>query len=153
MKLKIKQVIDSDDLILFAYLPTDEWYDREEVFNGRTYECLDDVLVDYPGLCGTIDGVQRFLLQIEIGTGKVLNWPLGATLDLHDWKIVDEGTYQIKDRQGNLIVGYSGYVPSCFAIDDNGFGDYLEFEIDKNGNIPDWNFGQECLDEFFENAD
>ena len=49
-----------------------------------------------------------------------------------------------------MVVGYTGYVPTCLG--EGGYGDYLEFEIDENSYIVDWSFGQEDYDEFEENA-
>lgn len=100
-------------------------------------------------VCGILNG-DTISLEIDIDTGKVTNWPKNCPTDFHDIKIVDTGNYWLVDDNADLVVGYTGYVPSCLG--EGGYGDYLEFEIDENSYIVDWSFGQEDYDEFEENA-
>ena len=51
----------------------------------------------------------------------------------------------LRCENGETIVEYAGYVPTC--VGEGGYGDYLEFEIDSSSNIPNWEFDQEKLDE------
>jgi len=92
---------------------------------------------DYKGIC----------LKIDVDNGKVVNWPE----DLHEVhfinvKIVDSGIYVLTEENGNKIVSKEGYVPDCLQIEENGYGDYLEFVVDKNGVIIDWSFNQKDLE-------
>lgn len=55
-------------------------------------------------------------------------------------KTIDTGTYTILDADKNIICRLShDYVPNCIIPPTNGFGDYVEFEIDKNGFAHGWN--------------
>ena len=97
-----------------------------------------------------VDGSKTILLEIDIDTGEVINWPKNCPFNFHDIKIVDTGNYWLVDDDGETVISYSGYVPTCLGL--GGYGDYLEFEIDENSHIVDWSFGQEDYDEFEENA-
>ena len=60
------------------------------------------------------------------------------------------GGEPLLDKNGEVIAEYEGYVPECVGCD--GYGDYLEFEIDSASNIPEWEFTQEHLDEFMKES-
>lgn len=74
---------------------------------------------------------------IELETGKVLNWCQGNRLETWD-KVVDEGVYTLCDSDFNEVVGYDGYVPKMLDRRGDGYGDYLQFIIDENGYILNW---------------
>jgi hypothetical protein len=86
------------------------------------------------------------VLKIDVETGQVLNWPKNSPYSFFDAKIVDTGKYLLLDKNEEVIAEYDGYVPDC--VGHGGWGDYLEFEIDGDSNIPGWMFTQEDLDEF-----
>ena len=65
-------------------------------------------------------------------------------------KVVDEGIYVLVDSNLTQIAVYRNYVPTCLEIDESGWGDYLEFTIEKNGKIKNWSFTQEHLNEIME---
>lgn len=118
---------------------------------NKLYYSLNEVMADYPDIISSyVPCIQTINLEIDIDTGKVNNWPKNCPTEFHDIKIVDTGNYWLIDDNADLVVGYSGYVPSCLGR--GGYGDYLEFEIDENSYIVDWSFGQEDYDEFEENA-
>lgn len=149
MELQVRKTVDI--VCLEAALGDIERYfcDGFQIGN-KLYYSLIDLREDYPDVvCGTFNG-DTISLEIDIDTGKVTNWPKNCPTDFHDIKIVDTGNYWLVDDNADLVVGYTGYVPSCLG--EGGYGDYLEFEIDENSYIVAWSFGQEDCDEFEENA-
>ena len=82
-------------------------------------------------------------IKIDVETGQILNWPVGIEANLNCLKVVDEGTYILSDSKDNMISYHDyRYVPKCLEIDNNGFGDYFMFHINKNGYIVNWKFGK-----------
>lgn len=80
---------------------------------------------------------------IDIETGVILNWEKGKEASIH-YKVCDNGEYWLLDEQGNRVVKAKGYyVPDMLSIDDEGYGDYIIMEIDKDGKINNWRFDQE----------
>lgn len=75
--------------------------------------------------------------SVELETGKVLGWENGNTLTTFD-KVRDGGRYALCDADFNEIVSYEGYVPKMLDRLGDGYGDYLQFTIDKNGFIENW---------------
>lgn len=124
--------------------------DETIIWGDVTYNNIIEFSQEYPFMFMFDGGYPRLYLNIDVETGKVLNWPENFKLDFHDLKIVDEGEYILYDEIGNEIVGYIGYVPNC--IGRGGYGDYLEFEIDENSNIDEFEFDESDLEEFFEYA-
>lgn len=101
---------------------------------------------------GTVDGVEdtdgklipcgdgeRWTPEIDIETGQITNWKQGVKADIH-YKVCDDGIYVVKDVDGNEVFKQDGYVPSCMAPKENGYGDYIIMEIDENGFIDGWKF-------------
>jgi hypothetical protein len=150
MELQVRKT--ADIVCLQAALGDIESYfcDGFQIGN-KLYYSLDDLLDEQPDIVSYLgDGSQTIFLEIDIDTGEVTNWPKNCPTDFHDIKIVDTGNYWLVDDNADLVIGYTGYVPSCLG--GSGYGDYLEFEIDGNSHIVDWSFGQEDYDEFEENA-
>jgi hypothetical protein len=144
---------------LFVYIPTLEdrvfhdlaWNDEPVKFEGVEYHSIEEIEQAYPEMFGEDrHGKKYFVLKIDVETGQVLNWPKNSPYDFFDIKIVDEGRYLLLDKNDEVIAEYEGYVPECVGCD--GYGDYLEFEIDSASNIPEWEFTQEHLDEFMKEA-
>jgi hypothetical protein len=139
---------------LEVLLPEDEWHFQEFEVDGETSEGLDALFEKYPQILQD-NGYGKYLkLIIELETGHVVNWPTEyGGFDFHDAKIVDTGIYTLMKttKQGDDDLGYEGYVPTC--IGEGGYGDYLEFEIDGNGNIPGWNFDGADYREFLREQD
>jgi len=160
MELIVKKKVDVTGWFLKAFLGNlVEWW-REEpfLFNGKEYTSIDDFEKDYPYLVDIQppyyrsdpkEGTKTIKLCIDLRTGKVLNWPEGINFDFNNYKLVDTGRYEIHRQKGELQVGYTGYVPRCFSIDDAGYGDYLQFRI-QDAHIVDWDFNQDNYDEFEE---
>ena len=38
----------------------------------------------------------------------------------------------------NPITEYEGYVPNILEVNENGYGDYLNFTINSDGTIANW---------------
>ena len=163
MELNIRKKVDATGWFLKALLgDVAEWWEEEPFkFNGKEYTNIDDFEKDYPQLVDIQpayyrsdpkEGTKTLKLCIDLSTGKVLNWPEGINFDFNNYKLTDRGRYEIYQQDGELLTGYTGYVPDCFSIDDAGYGDYLQFRI-LNGRVIGWTFDQNDYDEFAEDDD
>ncbi len=78
--------------------------------------------------------------EIEIETGKILNWRLGTKAEIH-YKVCDCCGYELKDTNGEVVLSAEdGYVPETLAPKERGYGDYIIMDIDENGQIANWKF-------------
>ena len=102
--------------------------DKED-FDGNQIPCVED---------------DRWCPLIELETGQILNWDKGKEAEVH-YKICDDGKYILLDNKRNIVVRIDGYVPNIMCPKENGYGDYIIMDIDKNGFIQNWN---PTLDEF-----
>lgn len=93
----------------------------------------------------------NWYIDIDTKTGSIKDWPQGASARVH-YKTCDDNTFYFINHNGTVIGEYDGYVPSCLAIDDDGWGDYIIFHIAANGKIEDWNFTQDDIDKIKQNA-
>ena len=91
----------------------------------------------------------RYGFSIDIDEGKIEDWPeKGFYLKLYI-KIVDTGTYRFFDKDEKIIYEESGYVPEILGINENSYGDYINFDTDIYGNILGWkekNMKQKIID-------
>ena len=159
MELEVIKKVKVSPKTLFVCLPNYEdkvfhdltWHDEPVKFNGIEYSSIEAIEEFHPELFNTnSQGEKCLVLTIDVETGQVTNWPKNSPFDFYDIKIVDEGEYILLDKNGEVIAKSGGYVAAC--IGENGWGDYLEFEIDSASNIPGWEFTQEHLDEFMKEA-
>lgn len=81
---------------------------------------------------------------INVNTGQILNWKQGTTANIH-YKVCDDGTYTLKDKEGTVISSIDGYVPDIMCPVGNGFGDYIIMNVNEEGYINNWNVS---FDEF-----
>lgn len=157
MKLLIKKEVEVKGWSLRAYLgEIIRWWDEDGFeFNGKEYHDFKEFKKDHPGLVMTQppyyvgdpkEGTETIVLNIDLETGKVKNWPEGVEHGFYD-KIVDTGRWEILDEVGNVVVGKTDYVVSCLEIEDAGWGDYLEFIVGEDGFIRGWEFDQDDFDE------
>ena len=149
MKAKIVKSIEVDVKYIDVFFGG-RFYPEDLKINNESFAELNDIFDKYPSLKNTNpDGYEDLWLRIDVDTGKVMNWPKTGMKDCYvrSIKIVDEGIYVLIDSNGKYIATYRRYVPSCFEIDDEGWGDYFEFTIQSNGKIKDWYFTQKHLDE------
>ena len=80
---------------------------------------------------------RRWQIEIDINKGCILNWPNGVTAHVN-YKVCDDGKYEIYDSNKKLIIEKKGYVPEIFGQDDANFGDYVSMTIDDEGRIKNW---------------
>jgi len=74
---------------------------------------------------------------IELDTGRVRDWPEGATADVH-YKVCDAGEYYLLDSDGRIVAEKHGYVPDMLSVGENGYGDYIILKIGPDGLIEGW---------------
>jgi len=95
----------------------------------------DTLLNNKQDLGGDITGMNgnNWDIFIDVEDGKILNWKQGDEARVH-YKVCDMGKYFITINSKRLQ--YDGYyVPDILAIEDEGYGDYIIIDIDKNGYI------------------
>lgn len=74
---------------------------------------------------------------INVDTGQIEQWPIGKSGHL-GMKVCDEGTYILECRGTEIVGGRieHEYVPHGLIPGE--YGDYVDFQIDENGNITNW---------------
>lgn len=77
---------------------------------------------------------------IDIATGRILNWKLGMAAQI-SYKVVDEFSCKVKDGEA-IVTAYEGYVPDFMAPAEEGWGDYIYMDVNTEGYIEDWKFGE-----------
>lgn len=77
--------------------------------------------------------------EIDIDSGKILNWNQGTKADIH-YKVCDSGCYAVKDANGEIVMQIDGYVPDTMAPSGEGYGDYIIMKVDESGMIEKWKF-------------
>lgn len=83
---------------------------------------------------------------IDVENGVIINWPKGVKVHVF-YKVCDDFRCTISDENGNEVLKYKGYVPEFMAIEDEGFGDYIDMVVDGNGTIKGWWFDNESVNE------
>lgn len=73
---------------------------------------------------------------IDLETGNIVNWPIGTTAEFH-YKVCDQGEYWLADKDMDKKLKWGGsYVPDEFlCFGDDGYGDYIIFNVDYDGHI------------------
>ena len=75
---------------------------------------------------------------IDLENGVIVNWPKGVKVHVF-YKVCDDFECTVYDEYDNEVLHYEGYVPDFMAIEEEGYGDYINMIIDENGCIQDWN--------------
>ena len=75
---------------------------------------------------------------IYLENGVIVNWPKGVKVHVF-YKVCDDFDCTVYDEYDNEVLHYEGYVPDFMAIEEEGYGDYIDMIIDENGCIQDWN--------------
>jgi len=77
--------------------------------------------------------------EINLLTGSVIGWPAGTTASIH-YKVCDGGEYWLGNDIGEKLLKWRGdYVPDSFLCHgDEGYGDYIIFNIAGDGRIAGW---------------
>ena len=74
---------------------------------------------------------------IDLENGVIINWPKGVKVHVF-YKVCDDFECTVYDEYDNEVLHYEGYVPDFMAIEEEGYGDYIDMIIDENGCIKDW---------------
>ena len=75
---------------------------------------------------------------------------IGIEANIH-FKICDAGSYFLRDEFNNIVLSIENdYVPTIACPEENGYGDYIIMNIDKNGQIANW---RPDIDDFLDNED
>ena len=149
MKFEVLKPVEVDIKYLDVFFGG-RFYPEDLEINGEVFEDLTDIFERYPSLKNfNPDGYEDLWLRIDVETGEVVNWPHEEmdTCYVENIKLVDEGIYVLVDSNIKQIGIYRDYVPKCLEIDEDAWGDYLEFTIENNGKIKNWSFTQEHLNE------
>ena len=85
---------------------------------------------------------------IDIENGVIINWPKGVKARIF-YKVCDDFSCTISDENDNEVLQYNGYVPNFMAIEDEGFGDYIDMVVDENGTIKGWRFDNDSMKEIY----
>jgi hypothetical protein len=96
---------------------------------------IRDIKINNNGILFISDKGNNSLVQINIATGEIHDWPQGNTLDMY-MKVVDSGIYILRDGDGNIIADRNDYVPH--GIIPGEWGDYVDLKIDETGKITNW---------------
>ena len=75
---------------------------------------------------------------IDLENGVIINWPKGVKVHVF-YKVCDDFECTVYDEYYNEVLHYEGYVPDFMAIEEEGYGDYIDMIIDENGCIQNWN--------------
>jgi len=95
----------------------------------------------------------RWEVIIDLDSGSVMNWHYPSRVHV-SVKVVDSGTYWIYDQDLQLIKRLGEtcspkYVPNRLLPPEDGYGDYLDLDIDEEGKILNW-YETPSLADFFE---
>jgi hypothetical protein len=91
-----------------------------------------------PCVTGIYDGSGRLFWCpiIDVETGQIINWENGVEASIH-YKVCDECGITIVKGIGTLYDD-EDYVPGFLCPKEEGYGDYIIMDIDKDGFIKDW---------------
>lgn len=80
----------------------------------------------------------KWLLTIELATGKIAGWPEGVKASVW-YKVCDQGSYYLQDENGKQIAKWkSAYVPASLLNRSDAGEDYIDLQINRNGRINRW---------------
>lgn len=126
--IKFKKVVNLKTLIVKANVR----YWEDSKVNG-----LEDFEEDHAIMpCKFFDSWKP---KIDIDSGIITNWRYGTTAEIH-YKVCDECGWELRDENDELVKMGNGYVPKTLCPKENGYGDYIIMDIDKDGKIKDWKF-------------
>ena len=92
-------------------------------------------------------------LTIDLKKKKLLGWKNGQDKYSLFAKVVDSGTYIVRNSGGDILYRCDGYVPNNVVPPHDGYGDYIGFTINEDGSLPDWYDYDELEFTDFENDD
>lgn len=107
-------------------------YENYEI-NGKTVEDI----YDFPDCVRGKENTLEFAIKLD--NGMVMGWDKGDTFSTCD-KVRDGGTYTLMDENYNDVVNNeTDYVPPILDTKGDGFGDYMQFSINAEGYIENYN--------------
>ena len=128
VKIKVEKEVELKTLLVKAGV---RYWNDSEINGENDTEEGDNILCKVGNLWSP---------EIEIETGKILNWKQGVKAEIH-YKVCDCCGYELKDENGKVVLSAEdGYVPETLAPKERGYGDYIIMDIDENGQIANWKF-------------
>lgn len=120
--------------------------DYDEQYNQGGIEPRMPLMVKVNKIVTNVWGTQyprseyHWLIIIDLDEGRILDWEKGSIANIH-YKVCDQGRYSFLDNYLEEIIGSEDtmYVPSLLDFKNDSFGDYMDFTIDENGYIKEWN--------------
>lgn len=138
---EIKKVKDNSPRYIDILLP-----DAEYLRDGDLEDFpIDDFL--------SKDQKDTIKLTIDLKKKKLLGWKNGQDKYSLFAKVVDSGTYIVRNSGGDILYRCDGYVPNNVVPPHDGYGDYISFTINEDGSLPDWYDYDELDFTDFENDD
>lgn len=144
MKIEIKKVVELEAKYLKVDAGVRYWEDTsvngvddtdcDETEDSPTIPCAEFIGDQNSALSGK-DWRWRPIIDIE--TGQIINWEEGTVAHVH-YKVCDDFSCEILDKESNPICSYDGYVPDIMCPSDDGFGDYIIMSINEEGFIDGW---------------
>lgn len=105
----------------------------------------EDIPNDFPMRKGDM-----WTVTIDLATHAIRGWPKGRA-ERVDMKVCDEGRYFLLSGDNIVATRDRDYVPGCIP---GRYGDYIEFEIDENGVLKNWDTGEfEIREGFFKDEE
>ena len=127
MRVVVTQKVEKEVTHLYVNAGVRYWEDT----NVNGFDDDDGALI--PCKVGS-----RWKPQIEIETGKIINWTKGTYASIQ-YKVCDEGIYEFTNSLNETVFKISHcYVPKLMSPKDEGYGDYIIMEVDENGVIEGW---------------
>jgi hypothetical protein len=108
---------------------------------------------DEPTIFGQtkINGTRAWVFDVDRKTGDIIGWPKKKKLFTEVYyKVCDGFNCDFLDENNQKVASYSGYVPTFICLEDEGYGDYMDINIDETGHIQKWNehnIGEVWIDE------
>ena len=93
---------------------------------------------DFDGSSMPLRVGDKWCPTIRLEDGYIVGWPEGTTADVH-YKVCDQGEYWLTTDNGRVAKWRGDYVPDDFLCHgEDGFGDYIIFEVGADGKIKGW---------------
>ena len=93
MILIVEREIDVESLQAYLGCICQSLYDREIEFGQKKFNSIEEWKESYPQIFSPYEGQWTIMLNIDVETGEVTNWPKNCPFDFTNIKIVDTGTY------------------------------------------------------------
>lgn len=158
MEVKVEKNVEAKFLYVFVYALM---LDDLDLDDGRILPECDydiDMFVTYWSSLNAemySDKYKGMCLKIDIDNGNIVNWPANVGgARFRNVKVQDNGIYMLTDGNNNPLIDDIDYryVPECLQIEEKGYGDYFEFEVEGNGHIKHWKFTEEDVKDLLDTS-